>query len=200
MELQLNRYECADGGWLFRTQPSEGQDEEPFALFVDCKSAANRTALPKVEAASALADNFVSENGSVGLQSFLPGKGKQAKHLLNIASAVQNCRDRDRNCITKGSLADALAQGNFLYVYLNTGSEKTFGVENHILHLGRNETEKFLSFFKELYALYRYSSKAADKEQEAREEQKAREEQEAREEKEARNALAEKKAAKERKD
>ena len=173
IELQLNPFECADGGWLFRSRESNDSSEESvFALFVDCKSAQEQEQEQEEEEGNVVAavpDAWAPKVMCTGRKEFhaglLPGKGEQAKRLLNMASAVRDGRDRDqdRDIIQKGSLADALAQGNFLYVYLNTGREASFGVDGHILHMGRKDTEWFLSIFKELYSVYRHSSKEGDK-------------------------------------
>ena len=82
-------------------------------------------------------------------------------HFLNVTKEAAAWQE---DKVKEGSMLDALRRGNFLYVYLSTQTNSTFGVGDHILHMGRADSESFLSFFKSYYMLHRSASISADAE------------------------------------
>lgn len=154
LELQLHSHECADGGWLLRDDTTG----RSFALFVDCKSAQIVS-----ERQSAYLEKLSNLDTAQEVDSWdrsrLPGGGSQAKQLLAVADMAQQLPASD---VSDQSLAAALRKGDFVYVYLNTSCENTFGIGDSILHMGRLDANRFLSFFSEFYTLHRASSKAAE--------------------------------------
>ena len=104
-----------------------------------------------------------SESRIEELRKFLPKGGAQAHRLRVIAerlrtmqAAAQDGRDGPEGfSITPGSLAEALVKGDYLYVYVSTKMEGTFGIDDHIVHLGRSDSECFLGFLKEPYEVNR---------------------------------------------
>lgn len=135
MKITLHPSECADGMWLFRNDK-----DAPFVLAVDCKSR---------QIGKPTRDRLVASEGAL---DDLPGQGSQAVHFLNVATAAAAWPADE---VQDGSMLDALRCGNFLYLYLSTQTESTFAVGSNILHLGRADSECFLSFFKTYYTLHR---------------------------------------------
>ena len=149
VSLSLDPGECADGMWLFRDQSSN-----VFVLAMDCKS--------KMIGESASSQSNPETEPSPYTFINLPGRGSQAQHFLNVVSVAKTWREAD---VRDGSMLDALRKGRFLYTYVNTLSEATFAVGEHVLHMGRVDSERFLSFFSAYYSLHRSSSGSADAEQ-----------------------------------
>lgn len=140
VKLELDPREWADGGWLFNIVGSD----DPLALFVDCKSA-------KIDSREDMAFTEIPDrSGDVYVMEDLPRKGKQANDLMTVA-------DFAKSKITPrpGSLADALSKGNYLYIYINTGRDETFVVGDNIIHMGKNDSYNFLTFFRSFYFLNR---------------------------------------------
>mmetsp|Transcript_26259 Transcript_26259/g.36159 ORF Transcript_26259/g.36159 Transcript_26259/m.36159 type:complete len:154 (-) Transcript_26259:88-549(-) len=113
---------------------------DPFLLFIDTKSAEIAMAAKQSPAPLAQLD-------------MLPKKGKKLALLLKIANDPTTLTD-----VKKGSIAEALKEGRYLYVYFNTGLRETYGFENHTLHLGGKDAKSFLSFCEEFYILNRVST------------------------------------------
>lgn len=136
----------ADGAWLLRTGSGKS-----FLLIVDGKSARiseeGEEEGKKKAPPPPLAGPFRLED--------LPRGGRQAAWLHQIAEAVSSSSTLD---VKVGSIAEALKDGRFLYVYLNTGSRESFGVGDNFLHVGGKDAKEFLSFFKEFYSLNRLST------------------------------------------
>ena len=122
-----------------------------FVLAVDCKSKQIRESAPSHSDSDQSTFTFAN----------LPGRGSQALHFQAVSEAAQAWPVSD---VQAGSMLDALRKGNFLYVYLSTQTESTFGVGDHVLHMGRADSERFLSFFKSYYMLHRSSSSSAEAE------------------------------------
>jgi hypothetical protein len=149
LKLELHKDECADGGWLLRTR----NNDQVFAIFIDGKS--RDKAADDVGSYSEPRDQEMSA---------LPKNGAQAQHLLDLAAGCKTMEN-----LAKGSLAEALSNGNFLYVYVNTDKKRsTFSVGSNILHMGGEDSLRFLSFFSEFYVLHRLSSAATDQERNSR--------------------------------
>jgi hypothetical protein len=146
MKVILHPGECADGMWIIRDK-----DSNPFVLAVDCKS--------RQIGRSISTKSSSSESGAA--MNDLPGRGSRALHFLNMAKDATAWPVKD---VQAGSMLDALREGRFLYVYVSTQAESTFGVGDHILHMGRADSERFLSFFKSYYMLHRSSSSSAEAE------------------------------------
>lgn len=137
--VHLDVKDFADAAWMLRTETGD-----PFLLFVDGKSSrinmVGKGHLPPSTQPCQMTD--------------LPGNGKQASRLLNIASMTETLAN-----VREGSMADALKKGRYLFVYMNTGRpSQTFGVGNKILHIGGNDAKSFLSFCEEFYYLNRLST------------------------------------------
>lgn len=140
-EVKLHSKDFADACWFLRFHDTH------FVLFVDCKSA-------KISSNSmeARPHHYFSVQD-------LPSRGSQA---LRVADLAEKLRSFDG--LTKGSFAEAVSKGNYLYVYLDTHPTDTYGVGDHILHIGNIESNKYLSFFREFYNLHRLASTGASKE------------------------------------
>mmetsp|Transcript_33343 Transcript_33343/g.48315 ORF Transcript_33343/g.48315 Transcript_33343/m.48315 type:complete len:129 (+) Transcript_33343:1814-2200(+) len=110
---------------------------DPFLLFIDTKSAEIAMAAKQSPAPLAQLD-------------MLPKKGKKLALLLKIANDPTTLTD-----VKKGSIAEALKEGRYLYVYFNTGLRETYGFENHAIYLGGKDTKRFLSFCEEFCILNR---------------------------------------------
>jgi hypothetical protein len=111
-------------------------------------------------------ENFaLARDRTAPLRQLIPGTEDyyyfHALHFLNMAKEATAWPVKD---VQAGSMLDAMRTGNFLYVYLSTQAESTFGVGDHILHMGRADSERFLSFFKSYYMLHRSSSSSAEAE------------------------------------
>lgn len=137
--IQLDSQDFADGAWMLRTASGE-----PFLLFIDAKSA-KVAAVKKQPPAPLTKPCRLSD---------LPKKGTQLARLLHIANETTTLAD-----VKKGSMAEALREGRYLYVYFSTGLRETYGFENHALHLGGRDAKSFLSFCEEFYILNRVSTK-----------------------------------------
>jgi hypothetical protein len=146
ISISLDPSECADGMWIIRDK-----DSNPFVLAVDCKSR---------QIGRSISTKFSSSESGAAMND-LPGRGSQALHFLNMAKDATAWPVSD---VQAGSMLDALRKGRFLYVYLSTQAESTFGVGDHILHMGRADSERFLSFFKSYYMLHRSLSSSAEAE------------------------------------
>lgn len=157
VELKLHPDECADGLWLLNVN----ENDAPLALFIECKSARI-----KPDGKTFRSDKF-SEFAVVKLDDSdessykeLPDNGKQARRVSSwVSQAPKLFPNR-----TNGSLAEALAAGNFIYVYINTRRDDTFTVGDHILHIGKKYTEQFLSFYKNIYYLHRSTADGSHQE------------------------------------
>lgn len=95
--------------------------------------------------------------------SDLPKSGRQADQLLRIIETAKNITLFDSE-VESNSLLEALRKGRVVKVYLNTGSDETFGIGEYVLHMGRFESANFLSFLNEIYSLHRASSSDSDAE------------------------------------
>ena len=133
--VQLHENDFADGAWMLRLKNGDS-----FLIFVDTKSAKIADTLKQPPAPLAQPYNTAD----------LPGGGKQAARLMSIAAEAETIRN-----VQNGSIAEALKEGRFLFVYVSTGMTETFGVGDRILHLGGEHAELFLSFFAEFYSLNR---------------------------------------------
>mmetsp|Transcript_26784 Transcript_26784/g.36816 ORF Transcript_26784/g.36816 Transcript_26784/m.36816 type:complete len:308 (+) Transcript_26784:243-1166(+) len=129
-EIKLIHNDFADGVWMLRTKYGD-----PFILFVDTKSA--QINVRKKQPPAQLTQPCKLSD--------LPTEGKQASRLHNITELIRALID-----VNKGSMADALSNGRYLFVYVNAGQRETFGVGDKILHLGGKDTKSFLSFCAEL--------------------------------------------------
>ena len=149
VSLSLDPGECADGMWLFRDRSGN-----VFVLAVDCKSKMIGESPPSQSNPETEPSPYTFAN--------LPGQGSQAQRFLDVVSAAKAWPVGD---VRDGSMLDALRKGRFLYTYVSTLSEATFAVGEHVLHMGRVDSERFLSFFSAYYSLHRSSSGSADAEQ-----------------------------------
>ena len=88
--------------------------------------------------------------------SDLPKNGKQALHLLGIAKRAKKLKPAS---VAKGSLVEALREGNYLYIYVNTtDSASSFAVDDHVMQLGGTDSKCLLSFLLDSYRLVRTAS------------------------------------------
>lgn len=136
--IKLFEKDFADGAWMLRTEAGD-----PFLLFVDSKSARINVDEKKPPARLAQPCQLAD----------LPGGGKQVSRLFKIANETKILAG-----VSKGSIAEALKEGRYLYVYISTGLRETFGVDDKVLHLGGKDAMSFLSFCKEFYILNRVST------------------------------------------
>jgi hypothetical protein len=91
--------------------------------------------------------------------SDLPKNGKQALHLLKIASEAKKL---DPASVRKGSLVEALREDNYLYIYVNTTqSAPSFAVDDHVMQVGEADSKRLLSFLLDSYRLVRSASTLA---------------------------------------
>ena len=59
-------------------------------------------------------------------------------------------------------MLDALREGNYLYIYVNTNeSASSFSVGDHVMQLGEIDSKRFLSFLHDSYRLVRTASTRA---------------------------------------
>lgn len=71
-----------------------------------------------------------------------PQLPEQALYLTNLINKTS------KNNLKKNSLADALAHGRYLMVFINSNENvQTHEVNSHCLTLGGNQVKSFLSFF-----------------------------------------------------
>ena len=151
--------ECFDYGLLF----SSGIDGKPFAIFMDAKS--GRQFLSENTVTRITSEANLSESVDVNTApllhkiSDLPKNGKQALHLLQIASEAKKL---DPASVRKGSLVEALREDNYLYIYVNTTqSAPSFAVDDHVMQVGEADSKRLLSFLLDSYRLVRSASTLA---------------------------------------
>lgn len=78
---------------------------------------------------------------------------KQARYLTDLVNKIS------KSDLQKNSIADALAHGRYLMVFINSNENiQTLGVGSHCLTLGGNDVKSFLSFFYTFYRLFRMAS------------------------------------------
>lgn len=138
MKLNLHADECADSAWLLRTATGEC-----LSVFIDLKSA-------MAKEADVVGEATIPKEFSTYEHSSLPRNGEQASHFLAVVEIVKT-----RDLVGADSLLGALQRGKFLYVYINTANIPSYCVGDHILHIGKQDSERFLSFFRQYYVLHR---------------------------------------------
>ena len=154
--------ECFDYGVTLSLEASG----KPFAIFMEAKS--GRQYPSEAVCTSITSEAGLSGSGSVGANASqggfgfpdLPNGGKHARHLLeNITDIAKTC---DLTKIAKGSMLEALREGNFLYIYVNTSkSAPSFAVGDHVMQLGEADSKHLLSFLLDSYRLVRTASTPA---------------------------------------
>lgn len=136
VHIKLHPNECADGLWMF----PKSRDSIPFLLAVDCTSR-------HFDSTSA------QDTADTGHSFYeLPGQGSQALRFFNLVKEAMAWPVAD---VRDGSMLDALRSGNFLYVYINPKANSTVAVGDHILHMGQEDSSRFLSFFNSYFCLYK---------------------------------------------
>ena len=153
--------ECFDYGFMF----SSGIDGKPFAVFIDAKSGRQyRSEATDTKIVSGTGLPISAEvNMNPPKRDFkfadFSKNGKQALHLLDIAKVS---KEWDPATVKKGSMLDALREGNYLYIYVNTNeSASSFAVGDHVMQLGEIDSKRFLSFLYDSYRLVRTASTRA---------------------------------------
>lgn len=63
--------------------------------------------------------------------------------------------------IAPGSAAEALAKGNYLFVYLTSENCSTMNVGTNILRMGLEDTDKFLICYRDLCRMHRLVADSA---------------------------------------
>lgn len=152
MELNLNDKDFVDGAWMLRMDKTG----EPFILFMECKYPVLNSVASGIERKGIPFKRGLSEEQ---LMQLLPGNGQQAQRMLEVEKAVKQMAS-----VEHGSAADAIRKGNYLFVYLSTGASPTFGVGEHILRLGDEDSNRFLICFRDLCRMHRMVSEGAKRE------------------------------------
>ena len=149
VELKLNGKEACDSGWMFST----ARDKKPFVLFLQCKS--------KRPSSGDITDKAhwegIESSELVNTMNFtcsdLPQKGRQFLHLSELIKHDIAPKAK------KGTMLEALQQGNYLYIYLETDvGSPSFAVSDHVMQLGAKDAMNFLSFLYDPYQFVRGTS------------------------------------------
>jgi len=80
--------------------------------------------------------------------SGLPNKGKEASYLAELAERAQG------RSLVEGSFLEALVDGRYLYIYLDTSYRTpSFRVGDNIVIMRGKDTMRFLSMYHDFYGL-----------------------------------------------
>jgi len=143
VELIPSKGECFDAGWLL---PQSGAPTKPFALLLECTSRdINITRASR--ARDRLRDFGYAD---------LPGDGTKAEYFINTVAVAQTELDAGNIALTPGSVLEALVEGRYLYVYLDTSDEYgSIAVGDNILLMRSTDSKRYLSFYYDFFRLLR---------------------------------------------
>eukprot|EP01042_Synura_sphagnicola_P036778 gene36778-biopygen26573 len=143
VELIPSKGECFDAGWLL---PQSGAPTKPFALLLECTSRdINITRASR--ARDRLRDFGYAD---------LPGDGTKAEYFINTVAVAQTEVDAGNIALTPGSVLEALVEGRYLYVYLDTSDEcGSIAVGDNILLMRSTDSKRYLSFYYDFFRLLR---------------------------------------------
>eukprot|EP01042_Synura_sphagnicola_P036483 gene36483-biopygen7062 len=148
VKLSSMEGECFDAGWLL---PPLHTPTKPMALLLDCKAGVGTTATPSQDTKRTnRGDSF-----RVFGYNDLPDQGKKAEYFTNIIAIAKSEVDAGNITLTPGSLLEALVEGRYLYVYLDSTSDQdeSITVGDNILFLRGVDSKRYLSFFYDFFRL-----------------------------------------------
>eukprot|EP01042_Synura_sphagnicola_P036802 gene36802-biopygen27676 len=147
VEILPAKGEFFDAGWLL---PQSGAPGKPFALLLECKS--------RDIDISEDTRNIIKPPRTTGPfgRGDLPVKGKQTEYFREIIATAKGEIDTGNITLTPGSLLEALVEGRYLYVYLDTSDKDgSITVGDNILLMRRTESKQYLSFYYDFFRLLR---------------------------------------------
>ena len=147
VEILPAKGECFDAGWLL---PQSGAPGKPFTLLLECKS--------RDIDISEDTRNIIKPPRTTGPfgRGDLPVKGKQTEYFREIIATAKGEIDTGNITLTPGSLLEALVEGRYLYVYLDTSDKDgSITVGDNILLMRRTESKQYLSFYYDFFRLLR---------------------------------------------
>ena len=140
VEIFPSKGECFNAGWLL---PQSGAPTKPFALLLEC---ASRDI------------DVVEETQTTGpiRRGDLPVEGKQTEYFRNTIASAKGEIDAGNITLTPGSLLEALVEGRYLYVYLDTSDEyDSITVGDNVLLMRSTDSKRYLSFYYDFFRLLR---------------------------------------------
>jgi len=147
VEILPAKGECFDAGWLL---PQSGAPTKPFALLLECKSR-DINIIEDIR-------NIIKPLRTTGPfgRGDLPVNGKQAEYFRDTIATAKGEIDAGNITLTPGSLLEALVQGRYLYVYLDTFDKcGSITVGDNILLMRSTDSKLFLSFYHDFFRLLR---------------------------------------------
>ena len=140
VEIFPSKGECFDAGWLL---PQSGAPTKPFALLLECAS----RDIDVVD---------VTQTTGPIRRGDLPVEGKQTEYFRNTIASAKGEIDAGNITLTPGSLLEALVEGRYLYVYLDTSDEyDSITVGDNVLLMRSTDSKRYLSFYYDFFRLLR---------------------------------------------
>ena len=147
VEILPAKGECFDAGWLL---PQSGAPTKPFALLLECKSR-DINIIEDIR-------NIIKPLRTTGPfgRGDLPVNGKQAEYFRDTIATAKGEINAGNITLTPGSLLEALVQGRYLYVYLDTFDKcGSMTVGDNILLMRSTDSKRYLSFYYDFFRLLR---------------------------------------------
>ena len=147
VEILPAKGEFFDAGWLL---PQSGAPGKPFTLLLECKS--------RDIDISEDTRNIIKPLRTTGPfgSGDLPVNGKQTEYFREMIATAKGGIESRNITLTPGSLLEALVEGRYLYVYLDTSDEYgSIAVGDNILLMRSTDSKRYLSFYYDFFRLLR---------------------------------------------